>query len=217
MFNSKIVHSLLLAGFLAFSSVAHATVTTIYNFGSLLTTNCPTAPDSFASNPFAQLQATDGGSGSWDFILSINSNLFSSFGDGAYVSRIKFDFTLDPVVRPVVELLDTNGAVKAVYASGDSSGGTNFDFGTLFGTKSSQRLTENEYVHWNVSNLALGSSLNNMYVHVQGIGGGYCGSDDCSAKYTPIITAIPEPETYVMLLAGLGLLGFMARRRMNNA
>lgn len=29
----------------------------------------------------------------------------------------------------------------------------------------------------------------------------------------PPVTAIPEPETYAMLLAGLGLMGFMARRR----
>ena len=28
-----------------------------------------------------------------------------------------------------------------------------------------------------------------------------------------MVTAVPEPETYAMLLAGLGLLGFMARRR----
>jgi len=27
------------------------------------------------------------------------------------------------------------------------------------------------------------------------------------------VTAVPEPETYAMLLAGLGLVGFMARRR----
>ena len=27
------------------------------------------------------------------------------------------------------------------------------------------------------------------------------------------ITAVPEPETYAMLMAGLGLLGFTARRR----
>lgn len=27
------------------------------------------------------------------------------------------------------------------------------------------------------------------------------------------VTAVPEPETYAMLLAGLGLIGFMARRR----
>jgi PEP-CTERM motif len=30
------------------------------------------------------------------------------------------------------------------------------------------------------------------------------------------VTPIPEPETYAMLLAGLGMIGFMARRRLNN-
>lgn len=32
-----------------------------------------------------------------------------------------------------------------------------------------------------------------------------------------LITAIPEPETYLMLLAGLGLIGYTARRRRKNA
>lgn len=32
-----------------------------------------------------------------------------------------------------------------------------------------------------------------------------------------VIGAVPEPETYAMLLAGLGLLGFAARRRQQNA
>lgn len=31
--------------------------------------------------------------------------------------------------------------------------------------------------------------------------------------YVLSIAAVPEPETYAMLLAGLGLLGFHARRR----
>ena len=30
---------------------------------------------------------------------------------------------------------------------------------------------------------------------------------------TPSVAAVPEPETYAMLLAGLGLLGFASRRR----
>jgi len=31
------------------------------------------------------------------------------------------------------------------------------------------------------------------------------------------VAGVPEPETYAMLLAGLGLLGFIARRRINRA
>jgi len=31
------------------------------------------------------------------------------------------------------------------------------------------------------------------------------------------VIVVPEPETYAMLLAGLGLVGFMARRRKQNA
>jgi carbonic anhydrase len=30
------------------------------------------------------------------------------------------------------------------------------------------------------------------------------------------VAVVPEPETYTMLLAGLGLIGFMARRRLVN-
>ena len=37
--------------------------------------------------------------------------------------------------------------------------------------------------------------------------------DVVSATFTSPVTPVPEPETYAMLLAGLGLLGFAARRR----
>ena len=36
-------------------------------------------------------------------------------------------------------------------------------------------------------------------------------------QYGTSLTAVPEPETYAMLLAGLGLMGFVARRRRRNA
>jgi len=34
---------------------------------------------------------------------------------------------------------------------------------------------------------------------------------------TPVVSTVPEPETYAMLLAGLGLLGFMTHRRKESA
>ena len=40
---------------------------------------------------------------------------------------------------------------------------------------------------------------------------------DSLGGHLEITTAVPEPETYAMLLAGLGLLGFLAHRRKSSA
>ena len=39
---------------------------------------------------------------------------------------------------------------------------------------------------------------------------------DGNLSYGAVAAPIPEPETYALLLAGLGMLGFMGRRRLNN-
>lgn len=39
-----------------------------------------------------------------------------------------------------------------------------------------------------------------------------CGVSTLADDFT-VTASVPEPETYAMLLAGLGLMGFMARRR----
>ncbi|MES2840075.1 MAG: PEP-CTERM sorting domain-containing protein [Pseudomonadota bacterium] len=43
------------------------------------------------------------------------------------------------------------------------------------------------------------------------------GSGFLSLQYTAITAPVPEPETYAMLLAGLGLMGAVARRRKNQS
>ena len=56
------------------------------------------------------------------------------------------------------------------------------------------------------SNLAAGTYQMAVSGNVAGFGAAF-------AQYT--VTAVPEPETYAMLLAGLGLMGTIARRRKN--
>jgi hypothetical protein len=45
-----------------------------------------------------------------------------------------------------------------------------------------------------------------MALHVQAIGD--------ASKSAAYVNAVPEPETYAMLLAGLGLVGFAVRRKL---
>ena len=55
------------------------------------------------------------------------------------------------------------------------------------------------------------------------ISGQHIAIDNISISYDPIsappvvidTTPVPEPETYAMMLAGFGLMGFMVRRRKN--
>ena len=209
MHISKIFHSLVVAGLLAFGNAAYAAV---YDFGNLLTADYA-APNTFSSNPFAQLQTTDNGGGVWTFMLSINNNLFSSFGSGAFLGSMSFDYTPDPLIQPVSTFIASNlsGVTSVSSTSGTGlSGLTDIDFGTKFGQNAGNRLSQNDWVTWSVSGLS-DSILTNMYIHVQGIG----AEGQNSAKYTPT-SPVPEPETYAMLLAGLGLIGFSARRRKDN-
>ena len=57
------------------------------------------------------------------------------------------------------------------------------------------------------------SSAGNYYVAVGGLSNGTQGGIYNGAIS---VTAVPEPETYAMMLAGLGALGFLARRRRND-
>ena len=45
----------------------------------------------------------------------------------------------------------------------------------------------------------------------------FVNAGNFTGTMTPVTEAIPEPETYAMMLAGLGLLGLAARRRKQKA
>lgn len=58
---------------------------------------------------------------------------------------------------------------------------------------------------------AMGTCMTGWLTPTGGVGGTMKGVD----QITQTVTAVPEPETYAMLLAGLGLMGTIARRRRN--
>lgn len=80
---------------------------------------------------------------------------------------------------------------------------------TYAGTNTTTGITDN----WELS--ANGLSAGSYYIEVDGTvvgtGGGSYGSD-----LTIAVAAVPEPGTYAMMAAGLGLLGFVARRKKAN-
>ncbi|MEJ6007394.1 FxDxF family PEP-CTERM protein [Paucibacter sp. AS339] len=88
----------------------------------------------------------------------------------------------------------TDGVVGGVGAAADSQVSAEFLFNGLSG---------------NTTNSVL-LSAGNYYYKVTGDAAGLSGG---MYTLTSTLAPVPEPETYAMLLAGLGAVGFMVRRR----
>jgi len=100
--------------------------------------------------------------------------------------------------------LNDSGQVIGVIR--DSQGTTSFSFLTSIGTDDVINLSmEEDILAAGWSNITV-SDINNLG---QISGTGIIGGE----KRAFLLTPVPEPETYAMMLAGLSMLGFMRRRK----
>ena len=186
MILRKVIMSMVTAGFLVFGSGVQAAS---YQFGQLLAGNGPANPH------FADLDITDNGGGNWTFTLS-TLDLDAIFGTASFIGSLAVDG-----VQPSSISTDAGGGVTNVSIQNGGGPTGAFDFRYDMINPQNDKLTGFESVTWHVGGLGSSALPNNgdLALHVQGI-----GPNDDSAWY---ISPVPEPETYAMLLAGLGFVG----------
>ncbi len=169
-----------------------------------------------------------GGTSTMSYVLSLTNNS----GTALNSFTLRFDGeqwrTGGPTMANGVSVPSTEQFLKLEYGFGDSlataawvSPGAGFDFHSpLFGVPASA-------VNGNVlaadggglvanlggtvaTNWASGSTLWIRWTDIDNAGNDHGLAID-NVRFS--VTAVPEPSTYAMLLAGLGAVGFMARRR----
>ena len=193
--------------------------TTVYSFGTQI--GSPYATTFQPSDTFATLSMTTVDSMHYLFDLRATSNFNALFGaPAATIHRVAFNTSnVDPLPGSVrLASGSTWGVGHIYYTTQDAElGGVVFDFTEGWGnasTNPNSQLTSGERVVWE-SSFANPTSFNAPPFALKVFGLGNSGTG--SAWYVPTVSAIPEPQTYGMLLAGLGLLGFVARRRERKA
>ena len=205
----KTVLSAIIAGMVASGAPAVQADTSSYSFGKLLS-------GSYAPGAtFASLSVSSNDNKTFQFSLTSNdlNNLFSS---GAFIGSLAVDTVQNvgdgkrAIDLPSVSIAPGGGVKKIEVFDGAAPGGKKWDFGYDLAEGRKDRLTGLETVSWTSTfEKAVTFSGSKFALHVQGLS----DREGSSAWYIP--SPIPEPESYAMMLAGLGLLAFVARRRKN--
>ena len=191
-----------------------------YNFGDLLPGQSGLDNSSIWATLTVTTDATD--NRRYIFNLSLATTSFTAlFGSSAFVSEAIFNTSSnsDPTSTTISA---GNWGVSAVKLKPNSPlPNLGFDFGDCLGggqqcnhEQATGKLTAGESVQWThkfdtTQGDPLAFGIPAAGLHVQ-YGRNINGNN--SAWYGPA-TPVPEPESYALLLAGLGLLGLTARRR----
>lgn len=154
------------------------------------------------SVPFANLDVSGSGT-TYNFTLTAN-DLNTIFAPGSFIGAVAVD--ANPTTTPTLSNVSGDAPVSLSPGGGPTGA---FDYRFDLTGPQQARLTSGESVSWTATFANPVSFEGHQFaLHVQGLSTAEGGS----AWYTNT-SPVPEPETYGMLLAGLGMIGFVARRK----
>jgi hypothetical protein len=140
--------------------------------------------------------------GSWNLLTKVDgSGLFSSLGSSGLISNMSW--VLNPDGKSGTWSIQSAKDVVLDLVMGIHAGGATASF--LFDDQHLAADTNNTgtfKIDW-FNNGGKVPGYSNVTFFYQNV------------AVTPPVSAVPEPETYAMMLGGLGLFGFMARRKKN--
>jgi hypothetical protein len=203
-----------LGAVLALASVAAQAQMLLYEFGYQL--SHPSSTIYQPTDTFATLSVSTYDNVHYMFDLQALPTMGNLFGNtNASIGAVVFNTGSEsPVVSGITLAAGSWGVDNIWYLPYNMQlGGIVFDFTeALFGSShANDSISSGERVVWMTTfSEATSFAAPPFALKVFGI-----GSEDSSyAFYAPTsVSPIPEPETYAMMLAGLGMLGFGARRR----
>ena len=213
--NKKSLTALTVAlGFLAVVGTAQASQFDLYfsNSGTFAGT-APSTP----SNPnevWATANFNDGG-GTGTVLLTMN--VLNNLSSGAYVNDWYFN-----VSSSLSGMTHSSGIMASSVDFGPGNhfadGGGNYDFEIHFNTSSPGNLGQGLQSVYTLTGTGITASSFNLLSDSHGGNGIHLGAvhvQGYESNSAWVAGAVPEPETYAMFMAGLGLMGFIARRRKN--
>ena len=176
------------------------------SFGGTLLDSATTAINNPGYNGFARAAVYDTGTG-LDFYYQFSNDSTSING----VERFSF-FDFSSENNNIVEIFQTATGFDGIFVNGtensDSADRTNAGvIGFNFEPNGASKIVPGTSSYIQIIRT-------NARDYVAGNFGLLNGFGDNAVGFAP---AIPEPETYAMMLAGLGLIGFIGRRRLTQA